>query len=144
MKRAADTISRAARKATPQRPRPRPLLILVAIGVVAAVAATSASGTFYYTDQRCINPGEAAVSGWNVRHYNAVQIASTCTGGDPLSGLYYVFTNQTTNTPIWSTCNCGSGPYTFVDTRDASYARAVCKASNSNTRAIYWNYCDSG
>lgn len=127
----------------------RRVLVSVAVCMIAAVAATSAEGGYYSgVGGACVGNGQAYVSGYSGWQVNTVDVAYFCptSQGYSFPCLYYI---RPDGTDYPHTCFHFDGvenppPYseTFVDPRDISYGRAVCK--NSGPDNTYFNYCYAG
>ena len=120
--------------------------------VVAAAAALlivpAAFGGYYFTDYQtgiyCIQPGQAAVSGYNSWKVNVVDMRGVCVSGtNPQMGLSYLRPDGTLYAYKWASCNCTDlyRGNMFVDDRDVSYGRAICKANAGNGGGIWVDYC---
>lgn len=115
---------------------------LVSLGsVVAAIAVPVAGGGFYTpVGGACVNTGQAFVSGSNSWTVNAVNIPYFCSGtGSAWVELYYIRPNGSQYTPALFLYQGGINPVEFVDPRDISYGKAVCR--NGGWNAMWFKHC---
>lgn len=118
---------------------------LVALGAVVAATAVSTAGGGYYTPVggQCVSSGQAYVSGNNSWGVNTVQIRYFCTGvSSAWAELYYIRPNGSQYPHLLFLYQGSLHPVTYVDSRDISYGRAVCK--HGGGPAMWFNYCWAG
>lgn len=130
--------------------RLRRLILLFGLGaVVAAIAAgTAGGGSYTPVGGGCVQSNQAYVSGYNSWTVNVVRVPYFCSGGSgsvSWACLYYIRPNG--DQYVHSCFLFEGAPYPpgyidYVDPRDISYGRAVCK--NEGTKAMWFQFCWAG
>ena len=130
--------------------RLRRFVALLALGAVVAAIVATPAGSVYYTPLggQCVSSYQAFVSGSNSWGVNVVRVPYFClgySGPNSWPGLYYIRPNGTTYPPV--TFFFQGAPYPpgyvdYVDPRDISYGRAVCK--NYGPTPTWFQYCWAG
>jgi hypothetical protein len=121
----------------------------VFVTVAVALLIVPAGYAVYYFDDGstgiyCYPPGAATVSGYNSWKVNVTVMKAVCVSGtNPQMGLTYNRSDGTQYPYKWASCNCTNlyQGTEFVDSRDVSYGRAVCKANSGNGGGIWVDYC---